>query len=50
MCGLEDKYNELKEIILHRTTQYFNLDPSSFREVGPYSYGPETKPLDQHDD
>ena len=28
MCGLEDKYNELKEIILHRTTQHFNLDPS----------------------
>ena len=28
MCGLEDKYNELKEIIIHRTTQHFNLDPS----------------------
>ena len=27
-CGLEDKYNELKEIILHRTTQHFNLDLS----------------------
>ena len=27
MCGLADKYNELKEIILHRTTQHFNLDP-----------------------
>ena len=28
MCGLEDRYNELKEIILHRTTQHFNIDPS----------------------
>ena len=28
MCGLEDKYSELKEIIIHRTTQPFNLDPS----------------------
>ena len=28
MCGLEDKYNELKEIIIHRTIHPFNLDPS----------------------
>ena len=28
MCGLEDKYNELKEIILHRTAQHFTIDPS----------------------
>ena len=28
MCGLEDRYNELKEIILHRTTQHFTIDPS----------------------
>ena len=28
MCGLEDKYNELKETILHRTAQHFTIDPS----------------------
>ena len=28
MCSLEHRYNELKEIILHRTTQHFNIDPS----------------------
>ena len=28
MCGLDERYNELKEIILHRTIQHFNIDPS----------------------
>ena len=28
MFGLENKYNELKEVILHRTNQHFNIDPS----------------------
>ena len=28
MCGLEDRYNELKEIILHGTAQHFTIDPS----------------------
>ena len=27
MCSLEDRYNELKEIILYRTTQHFTIDP-----------------------
>ena len=35
MCGLEDKYNKLKEIILHRTTQHFNLDPSLLEKWEP---------------
>ena len=35
MCGLEDKYNEMKEIILHRTIQYFNLDPSLLEKWDP---------------
>ena len=28
MNTLDQRYNELKEIILHRTTQHFNMDPS----------------------
>ena len=28
MNTLEQSYNELKEIILHGTTQHFNIDPS----------------------
>ena len=48
MCGLEDKYNELKEMIIHRTTQPYNLDPSLLREVGLYNHGAEVQPLDQH--
>ena len=35
MCGLEDKYNELKEIILHRTTQHFKLDPYLLEKWNP---------------
>ena len=35
MCGLENKYNELKEIILHRTTQHFKLDPSLLEKWDP---------------
>ena len=36
MCSLEDKYNELKEIILHRTTtQHFNLAPSLLEKWNP---------------
>ena len=35
MCWLEDKYNELKEIIIHSTTQHFNLDPSPLEKWDP---------------
>ena len=49
MCGLEDRYNELKEIILHRTAQHFTIDPFSSREMGSYSYGTKAQPLDQHE-
>ena len=35
MFGLEDKYNELKEIILHRTAQHFIIDPSLLGKLDP---------------
>ena len=35
MSSLEDKYNELKEIILQRTTQHFNLAPSLLEKWNP---------------
>ena len=35
MCGLEDRYNELKEIILHRTAQHFTIDPSLLEKWDP---------------
>ena len=35
MCELEDRYNELKEIIPDRTIQHFNLDPSLLEKWDP---------------
>ena len=35
ICGLEDRYNELKEIILHRTAQHFTIDPSLLEKWDP---------------
>ena len=35
MSSLEHKYNELKEIILHRTIQHFNIDPSLLEKWNP---------------
>ena len=35
MSSLEDKYSELKEIILHRTAQHFTIDPSLLEKWNP---------------
>ena len=35
MSSLEDKYNELKEIILQRTAQHFTIDPSLLEKWNP---------------
>ena len=35
VCGLEDRYNELKEIILHRTTLHVIIDPSLLERWDP---------------
>ena len=49
MCGLEDKYNELKRNYPTQNYSAFQPRPFSFREVESNSYGAEVQPLDQHE-
>ena len=45
MCGLEDRYNELQEIILHGTAQHFTIDPSLLEKWDPTAMILKHRPL-----